>query len=228
MSKSESIKELATALAKFQGEVANPLNSTTVEVKTKSGFTYSYKYAPLDEILRIVRPLLSKNGLSIVQAPYSNNGEVSITTTLFHSSGEWIEYPPLSLKTTDITPQAAGSVITYGRRYALSAILGIASDDDNDAQPTDGKPTKPASTTDNKQGSKQLDENQGKKDEVKVNLVTQAQLNLMHKIMNEKNYSEESMKSYILENFKKQSRKDLTTHEASELISLLQQMGQQQ
>lgn len=132
MIKSESINELAASLAKFQGEITNPYNSKSVTVKTKTGGTYNYKYAPLDEILKLVRPLLSKNGLSIVQVPYSHNGEVSITTTLFHSSGQWIEYPPISLRTTDISPQAAGSVITYGRRYALSAILGIASDDDDD------------------------------------------------------------------------------------------------
>ena len=132
MDKSESIKELAAALAKFQGEVTNPLNSSTVTVKTKTGGTYKYSYAPLDEILKLVRPLLAKNELSIVQAPYDSEGKISISTTLFHSSGEYIEYPPLSLKAADLTPQSAGSVITYARRYVISAILGIASDDDND------------------------------------------------------------------------------------------------
>ena len=61
-----------------------------------------------------------------------SEGKISISTTLFHSSGEYIEYPPLSLKAADLTPQSAGSVITYARRYVISAILGIASDDDND------------------------------------------------------------------------------------------------
>lgn len=153
MNKSESIKELATALAKFQGEITNPLNSATVTVKTKTGGTYNYSYAPLDEILKLVRPLLAKNELSIVQAPYDNEGKISISTTLLHSSGEYVEYPPLSLKTADLSPQSAGSVITYARRYAISAILGIASDDDNDGK--DGadlgqddekdKPSKPLS-----------------------------------------------------------------------------------
>lgn len=155
MNKSESIKELAASLAKFQGEVTNPPNSSTVTVKTKTGGTYNYSYAPLDEILKIVRPLLAKNELSIAQAPYDRDGKISISTTLFHSSGEYIEYPPLSLKTADLTPQSAGSVITYARRYAISAILGIASDDDNDGkggaetqQPNNkqGQPNKP--TTD--------------------------------------------------------------------------------
>ena len=132
MIKSENINELAASLAKFQGEITNPYNSKEVKVKTKTGASYNYKYAPLDEILKLIRPLLAKNGLSIVQVPYSNNGEVSITTTLLHSSGQFIEYPPISLRTTDISPQAAGSIITYGRRYALSSILGIASDDDDD------------------------------------------------------------------------------------------------
>ena len=153
MIKSENINELAASLAKFQGEITNPYNSKEVKVKTKTGASYNYKYAPLDEILKLIRPLLAKNGLSIVQVPYSNNGEVSITTTLLHSSGQFIEYPPISLRTTDISPQAAGSIITYGRRYALSSILGIASDDDDDGN--EGNPE------DNKQGVKPNDKTSG-------------------------------------------------------------------
>lgn len=134
MDKSESIKEISAALAAFQGELINPPNSKTVSVKTKTGGNYSYKYAPLDEILKLARPLLAKNGLSIVQAPYSTGAEISIATSIYHSSGEWIECPPLTLKAADLSPQAIGSAITYGRRYSLSAALGISSEDDDDGE----------------------------------------------------------------------------------------------
>lgn len=125
MNKSESIKEIATALAKFQGEVKNP-NNTAVNPFLKN------KYAPLNEILNVVRPILSKNGLSIVQDSSVQDGKVIITTYIFHTSGEWIESSPLTLTPEKLTPQGVGSVITYGRRYALSALLGISSEDDDD------------------------------------------------------------------------------------------------
>ena len=132
MNKSESIIELSKALSKFQGEVKNPAN-TAVNPFFKS------KYAPLETVLNAVRPILSKHGLSIIQAPSSEGEYVSITTTLLHESGEWIEFAPLNLKTDKNTAQGAGSAITYARRYAISAILGIASeedDDGNNAEPT--------------------------------------------------------------------------------------------
>lgn len=128
MNKSESIKELATALAKFQNEVTNPQNSKTV-----SAGKFSYKYAPLDEILSLVRPILAKNELSIVQVPTMSDGMVGVTTTLLHSSGEWIETNPILLKLDKQSAQGAGSAITYARRYAISSILGISSEDDDDA-----------------------------------------------------------------------------------------------
>lgn len=125
MNKSESITKLAVALAKFQGEVKNPSNTAT------NPFFHS-KYAPLETVLNTVRPLLSKHGLSIVQAPSTSEGYIDITTTLIHESGEYMEFPPLSLKMDKVTAQGAGSSITYARRYALSAILGISSEDDDD------------------------------------------------------------------------------------------------
>ena len=148
MNKSESIKELAAALAKFQGEVNNPQNSTTVKVKSEKG-TYSYRYAKLDEVLNIVRPLLSKNGLSIVQIPITVDSQISVSTMLLHSSGEWLELEPITLKMDKISAQGAGGAITYARRYSLSAALGIASEDDDDAngiEPTGEATIEPTTT----------------------------------------------------------------------------------
>lgn len=61
-----------------------------------------------------------------------------VTTTLIHESGEWMEFPSLVLKADKATAQGAGSAITYARRCALSAVLGILSrdDDGNNAEPT--------------------------------------------------------------------------------------------
>ena len=125
MNKSDSIKNIAVALTKFQAEVKNPKN-------TADNPYYKSKYAPLQDVLNIVRPLLSKYGLSIIQNPAGDGELISIHTMLIHESGEWIEFEPLILKAEKITPQGAGSAITYGRRYALSAVLGISSEDDDD------------------------------------------------------------------------------------------------
>ncbi len=125
MQKSDSIAELAKHLAMFQAEVTNPANSADNPF-------YKSKYAPLNEILNLVRPILTRYGLSVIQAPSGDGENINISTVLLHQSGEWIEFPPLVLKADKVTPQGAGSAITYGRRYALSAVLGISSEDDDD------------------------------------------------------------------------------------------------
>ena len=125
MNKSESIKELAVALVKFQGEVTNPKS-------VADNPFFKSKYAPLDEVLNTIRPILSKHGLSVIQAPSTEDEHIVITTILIHESGEFIEPEPLKLKMDKVSAQGAGSSITYARRYALSSILGIASEEDDD------------------------------------------------------------------------------------------------
>lgn len=151
MNKSESIKELAVALSKFQGEIKNPAN-------TANNPFFKSKYAPLNDVLNLVRPILSKNGLSVVQAPSGDGENIIVTTALLHESGEYIEFSPLVLKADKATAQGAGSAITYARRYAISAILGISSEDDDDGngaepqQPSNpkkqGQSNKPVANTD--------------------------------------------------------------------------------
>ena len=125
MKKSESIANLAMALCKFQGEVTNPKN-------TAPNPFFKSKYAPLSEVINTTKELMFNNGLSVLQSPSGDGEHIVITTLLMHSSGEWIEGEPLVLKADKITAQGAGSAITYGRRYALSAILGVASEEDDD------------------------------------------------------------------------------------------------
>lgn len=126
MKHSEEIAELAKALVAFQGEVMNPKN-------TSENSHFKSKYAPLSEVLNVVRPLLAKHGLCVVQSPCDgNNGTIVIATLLIHTSGQWLEADPLVLKPEKMTPQGAGSAITYGRRYTLSALLALSSEDDDD------------------------------------------------------------------------------------------------
>ena len=138
MNKSETIKELSIALSKFQGEVHNP-NNTAINPFFKS------KYAPLSEVLNTARPLLAKQGLSIIQNNYGNGEAVTVTTTLIHSSGEYIESGEMTAKPEKNTAQAMGAVITYLRRYQISSMLGLSSEDDTDGNetPSDKKPETP-------------------------------------------------------------------------------------
>lgn len=144
MNKSDSIKNLATALAKFQEEVKNPAN-------TADNPFFKSKYAPLNDVLNLVRPILTKNGLSVIQSPSGDGQNISITTLLLHSSGEWIETEPLILKADKATAQGAGSAITYARRYAISAVLGISSEDDDDGNHATGNNQTPKLITEPQQ-----------------------------------------------------------------------------
>lgn len=131
MNRSESIENLAKAFVKFQSEVTNPAN-------TADNPFFKSKYAPLNEVLNLVRPILTKYGLSIIQSPSAQGDSVTVTTMILHESGEWIRLDPLTLKADKNTAQGIGSAITYARRYALSAALGISSEDDDDGNIASG------------------------------------------------------------------------------------------
>jgi hypothetical protein len=121
MEKSESIKELAAALAAFQAEVANVKKDSTNPF-------FKSKYASLENIIETARPFLAKHGLAFSQLP---SGENELSTTLMHKSGDWLS-ATAKINPKDTSPQAQGSAITYMRRYALSALLGLATEDDDD------------------------------------------------------------------------------------------------
>ena len=131
MERSEHINELATALAKFQGQLEQPKMNSTVKVKTRTGGEYSFKYADLSECKAAARKALSDNGLSVTQLV---EDDYSVNTMLMHSSGQWISSRlRMPVNTNVAEAQTIGAAITYAKRYAFCAILGIVADDDNDA-----------------------------------------------------------------------------------------------
>jgi hypothetical protein len=126
--------KLAKALAAAQGAFRNPARNKTVKVRTRTGAAYEFSYATLDTILEMARPVLAANGLAVWQG-VGAHGEgagvvVTVRTRLAHESGEWLE-DAISAKTSPEI-QAIGSTITYLRRYAYCANLGIAAEDDDD------------------------------------------------------------------------------------------------
>lgn len=120
---SESVKSLAEALSKAQGELENA-------AKSSLNPHFQSKYADLAGLLNVARPVLSKHGLAVLQHPTFEDGKVSVTTILLHSSGEWYK-STLSSPVSKSDAQGIGSATTYCRRYALAAIIGIAQEDDD-------------------------------------------------------------------------------------------------
>jgi len=121
------------ALAEFQAEVANPPKSRTARVPTKSGGEYKYNYADLGDIINAVRPIMAKHGLSAIQPTLTGEGSVGCMTRLGHTSGEWMLSDPFTIPAANATPQTIGGYVTYARRYSLAGMLGIATEDDDDA-----------------------------------------------------------------------------------------------
>ena len=134
MDKSEQINELATALSKAQGVII-PASKDADNPFFKS------KYADLASVWEVAREPLYKNGLAIIQLPSAEGNIVTLETIIVHSSGQFIS-SKLTMIAKDASPQAIGSCITYLRRYALSSVVGIASeidDDGNSATSVKGK-----------------------------------------------------------------------------------------
>lgn len=131
MNKSESIDELAGALAKAQGQIKDAAKDTV------NGY-FKSKYADLASVWAAARKPLADNGLSIIQSVSSDSEHHYVETTLAHSSGQWVsDIVRLTLK--DDSMQGLGSAITYARRYQLAAFAGVAPDDDDDGNAASGK-----------------------------------------------------------------------------------------
>jgi hypothetical protein len=127
---SETIGALAAALSKAQADITGAL-------KDSSNPFFKSKYADLASCWDACRKQLAANGLSVIQTTEWNPNGVMLMTTLAHTSGEWIR-GELPIRAKDESPQAQGSAITYARRYALTAIVGLAQIDD-DAEAAQGR-----------------------------------------------------------------------------------------
>ena len=139
MQTSQSIENISKAIIALNAELSNPKN-------TADNPFFKSKYAPLNEILNEVRPLLAEHGLAVIQNTMSIDDRIGIQTVIIHISGEQIASDILLLKGDKDTAQGQGSAITYGRRYQLSAMLSIASEDDDDGNTASGKNPKSAVT----------------------------------------------------------------------------------
>lgn len=134
---SEKIGEISQALTNFQKEC--PVLDFDGEAKLKgnskagNAYEYGYKYLTLPKLRRDTRDYIAKNDLALFQTTMSEGGQFFLVTTLSHKSGEWLRgYYVLVADMKD--PQKLGSVMSYAKRYAMSAILGVVADDDDDGE----------------------------------------------------------------------------------------------
>lgn len=135
---SESIGTIAAALAKAQAELTNPEKSliATIRASHPRENDQTFRYAALSSGLDIVRKALGGHEIATVQTTAIDKeaGLIRLTTTLAHSSGEWLssEWPVCAITET-AAPRRMGAALTYARRYALFTLVGIAGEDDLDA-----------------------------------------------------------------------------------------------
>ena len=123
MNKSESITELAVALCKAQSEMGGA-------VKGSDNPFFKSKFADLSSVVKAVKEPFANNGLSYVQFPISTEDRMGVETILMHVSGEHLS-SEFTVPMTKNDAQGAGSCVTYCRRYALQAMAGIPSEDDD-------------------------------------------------------------------------------------------------
>lgn len=132
MNRSESIQEISKALIKFRSQVKQPK-------KNAKNPHFNYEYVTLEGVMSAVDEALEGTGLSYMQlAENDDNGGISISTIITHESGEFMTIGPLTLNPVKRDPQSYGSVITYAKRYQLSAAFGISSDFDDDGNVGNG------------------------------------------------------------------------------------------
>jgi ERF superfamily len=135
---SESIGAIAAALAKAQGELTNPEKSLIATIRSPFPREpdQTFRYASLASGLDIVRKSLGQHEIATVQTTTidQDSGQIRLTTLLAHASGEWISSDwPVCAANETTTPHRMGAALTYARRYALFALVGIAGEDDLDA-----------------------------------------------------------------------------------------------
>jgi hypothetical protein len=188
------VSELSKALVEAQAEMP------AVEKTAKANYGM---YATLDHLLAKTRPVLNRHGLAVSQFPaVSELGQPTLVTRLVHSSGESVEYAmPLLLPEDKRGMQALGAAITYGRRYALAAALGIASENDDDGA---------AATSD-----APIEANGEKR-------VTQAQIKRLFAIARDKNVDEETVKYLMRTVAGVESSKEIPADKYDTLIDAVQ------
>jgi hypothetical protein len=136
--------KLAAALALFKGACPVIPRSKTVIVRTRTGGSYSFKYAPLEAIIGAINPVLSRHGLSVFQdCGEDAAGRLHVNTTILHESGQAVTLAPVRVLVDtengeEPTAQELGSALTYARRQSVCIALFLSPEDDEDGNHASG------------------------------------------------------------------------------------------
>lgn len=130
---SETTDKIASALAAFMAEAPNIPKSSTARVQMKAGGNYSFDFADLARVRKTIQPVLAKHGLFFSSGSDVGDaqGALDVTTRVGHASGQWVEQT-IRVWPDNGTPQGIGSAQTYGVRYNVTALLGLAAEGEDD------------------------------------------------------------------------------------------------
>lgn len=204
MKTSEDIQEICKALVGFHSEVGRiTKDGTNPHLKNR--------YATIDNIIEEIRPILATHGLFILQLPTNTEaGEIQMTTRIYHTSGQWMESPVLTLKPQKQDAQGIGSAVTYARRYSLTSFLSLNTGEDDDGNAASGGRGQRQSQS-RGQGSQQPPQRP-------AGLASDKQRKAVFAIAKGKGLEDEQIKQLVRFFTKKESTKELTSKEASHLI----------
>lgn len=143
---SEAFAKWTAAFVKAQAAMPHIHKGTTAKIPTRDGKSFSYSYAELPDIIDAVRPVLTENGLGIGQSVEPVGNGIGLFTRIYHEAGHVETFGPVVLPAGG-DARAAGSAITYARRYGLCAALNIAADEDDDGAQVSAGSTAPTGKT---------------------------------------------------------------------------------
>lgn len=203
---SQDITELTKALVKAQGQIMIARESA------KNPY-FKSEYSTLKDIWDACREPLTANGLAVVQTLDGGEGEVVVITTMMHESGQWIR-GRIPFKPAKIDSQALGSLVTYLKRYSLSAITGVVSsfeDDDGEGSMDRDKKETQESPSKNGNGSEAK----------KPYVISEAQRKRFYAISQEHKWADGDVKT-LLHQYGYESSKDIEKEAYKELCDKLE------
>lgn len=212
---SESNQAISKALVAAWGAVETPKHNTNVVVRKRDGGSYEFSYTDLDGIFEAIKEVYRENKIAVVQNAHTCFNEsgtmcVSVETMLLHESGEWVKSEPLKAVAAQ-NMQDLGGQITYMKRYSLSAMLGIATEKDDDANGVSGNQV-------------EYQNNQP----AAPKKLSEKQVNRLYAIANNKGVSPADVKKVLMKDYKKTAVEDLTKQEYDELCARLENAGKEQ
>ncbi|URJ46422.1 ERF family protein [Paenibacillus polymyxa] len=205
---SESNKSISKALVTAWGAIEAPKHNTSVTVKTKTGVSYDFSYTDLDGIFDALKAVYRENKIAVIQDPKTVMTEkglmLSVETMLLHESGEWVKSEPLQVSASS-SMQDMGGQITYMKRYSLSAMSGLPTEKDDDANGASGNSV-----------------------EFKNKKLSEGQVKRLFAIASSNGFSAVDVKKALMKDYNKTQAEDLTKKEYDELCERLESAGREQ